>query len=167
MRRRRNNLQKCPLQDSNTGDSDLWSNTLPLDHGGAPFGRKCNFKSITMYPLRSCLIPIKQTVKSALEYSHSLVNLCSNKILLFTINEEYCFTFVTPEKDEILTIRFLVNPFKIIIWNILHVQTVYNIMFIQNSLMSACDMHSQNNQSWLECIFCQSYRHALTSKPQH
>ena len=23
--------------DSNTGGSDLWSNTLPLDDGGAPF----------------------------------------------------------------------------------------------------------------------------------
>ena len=33
---RRNNLQICPRRDSNTGGSDLWSNTLPLDHGGAP-----------------------------------------------------------------------------------------------------------------------------------
>ena len=32
---RRNNLQICPRRDSNTGDSDLWSNTLRLDHGGA------------------------------------------------------------------------------------------------------------------------------------
>jgi len=32
---RRNNLQICPSRDSNTDDSDLWSNTLPLDHGGA------------------------------------------------------------------------------------------------------------------------------------
>ncbi|KAK2163817.1 hypothetical protein LSH36_74g14046 [Paralvinella palmiformis] len=32
---RRNNLQICPRRDSNTGGSDLWSNTLPLDHGGA------------------------------------------------------------------------------------------------------------------------------------
>ena len=32
---RRNNLQICPRWDSNTGGSDLWSNTLPLDHGGA------------------------------------------------------------------------------------------------------------------------------------
>ena len=30
-----NNLQICPLRDSNPGGSDLWSNTLPLDHGGA------------------------------------------------------------------------------------------------------------------------------------
>ena len=33
---RRNNLQICLRQDLNTGGSDLWSNTLPLDHGGAP-----------------------------------------------------------------------------------------------------------------------------------
>ncbi|KAK2165648.1 hypothetical protein LSH36_47g04018 [Paralvinella palmiformis] len=33
---RRNNLQICPRRDSNTGGSDLWSSTLPLDHGGAP-----------------------------------------------------------------------------------------------------------------------------------
>ena len=32
---RRNNLQICPRRDSNTGGSDLWSNTLPLDYGGA------------------------------------------------------------------------------------------------------------------------------------
>ena len=32
---RRNNLRICPRRDSNTGGSDLWSNTLPLDHGGA------------------------------------------------------------------------------------------------------------------------------------
>ncbi|KAK2141140.1 hypothetical protein LSH36_1154g00073 [Paralvinella palmiformis] len=32
---RRNNLQICPRRDSNTGGSDLWSSTLPLDHGGA------------------------------------------------------------------------------------------------------------------------------------
>jgi len=25
-----------PHRDSNTGSSDMWSNTLPLDHGGAP-----------------------------------------------------------------------------------------------------------------------------------
>ena len=31
-----NNLQICPRRDSNTGGSDQWSNTLPLDHGGAP-----------------------------------------------------------------------------------------------------------------------------------
>ena len=30
-----NNLQICPRRDSNTSGSDLWSNTLPLDHGGA------------------------------------------------------------------------------------------------------------------------------------
>ena len=30
-----NNLQICPRRDSNTGGSDLWCNTLPLDHGGA------------------------------------------------------------------------------------------------------------------------------------
>ena len=33
---KRNNFQICPRRDSNTGDSDLWSSTLPLDHGGAP-----------------------------------------------------------------------------------------------------------------------------------
>ena len=33
---RRNNLQICPRRDSNMGGSDLWSSTLPLDHGGAP-----------------------------------------------------------------------------------------------------------------------------------
>ena len=33
---RRNNLQICQRPDSNTGGSDLWSSTLPLDHGGAP-----------------------------------------------------------------------------------------------------------------------------------
>ena len=33
---RRNNLQICPRRYSNTGGSDLWSSTLPLDHGGAP-----------------------------------------------------------------------------------------------------------------------------------
>ena len=33
---RRNNLQICPRRDSNTGGSDLWSSTLPLEHGGAP-----------------------------------------------------------------------------------------------------------------------------------
>ncbi|KAK2152063.1 hypothetical protein LSH36_340g00011 [Paralvinella palmiformis] len=33
---RRNNLQICRRRDSNTSGSDLWSNTLPLDHGGAP-----------------------------------------------------------------------------------------------------------------------------------
>ena len=33
---RQNNLQICPRRDSNTSGSDLWSNTLPLDHGGAP-----------------------------------------------------------------------------------------------------------------------------------
>ena len=32
---RRNNLQICPRWYSNTGGSDLWSNTLTLDHGGA------------------------------------------------------------------------------------------------------------------------------------
>ena len=32
---RRNNLQICPRRDSNTGGSDLWSNTLLIDHGGA------------------------------------------------------------------------------------------------------------------------------------
>ena len=32
---RRNNLQICQRRDSNTGGSDLWSSTLPLDHGGA------------------------------------------------------------------------------------------------------------------------------------
>ena len=32
---RRNNLQLCPPRDSNTGGSDLQSNTLPLDHGDA------------------------------------------------------------------------------------------------------------------------------------
>ena len=30
-----NNLQICPLTDSNPGGSDMWSNTLPLDHGDA------------------------------------------------------------------------------------------------------------------------------------
>ena len=33
-----NNLQICPLRDLNTGGSDLWSDTLPLDHGGAHKG---------------------------------------------------------------------------------------------------------------------------------
>ena len=33
---RRNNLQICPRWDSNTGSSDMLSNTLPLDHGCAP-----------------------------------------------------------------------------------------------------------------------------------
>ena len=33
---RRNNLQTCPHRDSSTDGSDLWSNTLPLDHGGHP-----------------------------------------------------------------------------------------------------------------------------------
>jgi len=33
---RRNNLQICPRRDSNTGGSDQWSSTLPLDHRGAP-----------------------------------------------------------------------------------------------------------------------------------
>ena len=33
---RRNNLQICPRWDPNMGGSDLWSNMLPLDHGGAP-----------------------------------------------------------------------------------------------------------------------------------
>jgi len=28
-------LQICPRRDSNTGGSDMWSSTLPLDHGGA------------------------------------------------------------------------------------------------------------------------------------
>ena len=37
---RRNNLQICPRRDSNTGGSDLWSSTLPLDHGGAPTGSR-------------------------------------------------------------------------------------------------------------------------------
>ena len=37
---RRNNLQICPHRDSNTGGSDLWSNTLPLDHEGAPVNIK-------------------------------------------------------------------------------------------------------------------------------
>jgi len=32
--KRRNNHQLCPQQDSNTGGSDLCSNTLPQDHGG-------------------------------------------------------------------------------------------------------------------------------------
>jgi len=31
-------LQICPCWDSNTGGSDLWSSTLPLDHGGT---RQC------------------------------------------------------------------------------------------------------------------------------
>jgi len=31
-----NALQICPRRDSNSGGSDLWSNTLPLDHRGAP-----------------------------------------------------------------------------------------------------------------------------------
>jgi len=30
-----NILQICPRRNSNTVGSDLWSNTLPLDHGGA------------------------------------------------------------------------------------------------------------------------------------
>ena len=30
-----NNLQIYPRRDSNMGGSDLWSNTLPLDNGGA------------------------------------------------------------------------------------------------------------------------------------
>jgi len=30
------NLQICPRRNSNTGGSDIWSNTLPIDHGGAP-----------------------------------------------------------------------------------------------------------------------------------
>ena len=30
-----NTLHICPRRDSNTGGSDLWSNTLRLDHGGA------------------------------------------------------------------------------------------------------------------------------------
>ena len=42
---RRNNLQICPRQDSNTGGSDLWSNTLPLDHGGAPPTLVCQHQS--------------------------------------------------------------------------------------------------------------------------
>ena len=29
-----NNLRICPRRDSNTGGSDQWSNTLPLNHGG-------------------------------------------------------------------------------------------------------------------------------------
>ena len=31
-----NTLKICPRGDSNSGSSDLWSNTLPLDHGGTP-----------------------------------------------------------------------------------------------------------------------------------
>ena len=31
-----NDLQICPRRASNTGDSDLWCNTLLLDHGGGP-----------------------------------------------------------------------------------------------------------------------------------
>jgi len=31
-----NNLQIWPRPDSNAGGSDLWSNALPLDHGGTP-----------------------------------------------------------------------------------------------------------------------------------
>ena len=34
---RRNNLQIWPRRDSNTGGSDMWSNTLPLDHGSLRF----------------------------------------------------------------------------------------------------------------------------------
>ena len=29
----------CQRRDLNTGGSDLWSNTLPLDHGGARLDR--------------------------------------------------------------------------------------------------------------------------------
>ena len=38
---RRNNLQICPRRNSNTGGSDLWSSTLPLDHGGAHSKLSC------------------------------------------------------------------------------------------------------------------------------
>ena len=34
------NLQICPRQDSNTGGSYLWSNTLPLEHGGTQVAYK-------------------------------------------------------------------------------------------------------------------------------
>ena len=33
--KRLNKLQICPRRDSNTGGSDMWSNTPPLDHGGS------------------------------------------------------------------------------------------------------------------------------------
>ena len=44
---RRNNLQICPRRDSYTGGSDLWSGTLPLDHGGAQVTGKGNTISET------------------------------------------------------------------------------------------------------------------------
>jgi len=42
---RRNDLQIWPRRDSNTGGSDLWSSTLPLDHGGAPMTRQAHFNA--------------------------------------------------------------------------------------------------------------------------
>ena len=50
---RRNNLQICPRRDSNTGGSDLWSSTLPLDHGGALID--IQNLHILIYP-KSCLL---------------------------------------------------------------------------------------------------------------
>jgi len=44
-----NNLRICPRRDSNTGGSDMWSNTLPLDHGGAPVQTSSLVRIIAKY----------------------------------------------------------------------------------------------------------------------
>ena len=45
---RRNNLQICPRRDLNTSGSELQSNTLPLDHGGALISK---YESTSIYIL--------------------------------------------------------------------------------------------------------------------
>ena len=78
---RRNNFKICQHRDSNTGGSDLWYNTLPLDHGGAEF-TDYNRSTITKSGVRLVQPKIPQLL-SLVTGAGSLGSSCNYIIFLF------------------------------------------------------------------------------------
>jgi len=106
---RRNNLQICPRRDSNTGGSDLWSNTRPLDHGGAPPPHTCYKNDNLTY--------------SSLIHTYSdpcLINsfMFNNKIERFINNKRETYNLVSLHSEAILSVNYLLNSYLVFIHNI-------------------------------------------------
>ena len=95
-----NNLEICPCRNPNTDGSDLWSNTLSLDHGGALYVRMYVWMYVCILGVNIMIyLPIKQsfiqfiqpanhTINTSIDYDRLLLSEASIKIstLFLSIN---------------------------------------------------------------------------------
>jgi len=93
-----NNLQICPRRDANTGGSDLWSNTLPLDHGGARY-----FRWIKMIGTASCF---RTTTLFILPTSLHVVSNWSSRTNESPPNEKF-LSFFQSQYNVIIVVLYL------------------------------------------------------------